>query len=165
MSGPETMRAAFFERERSIVVREAPVPEPGPDEVRLRVRRCGICGSDVSLYKTGALAGPDVVLGHEIAPAVDLDPSGTLARETRVVPFPARGCGECAWCRAGEWRHCLRPGPLWGGFAERVVFPARNLIPVPDDLDDTAAAAAEPLAVAVRGVCLWRRPRPATWPT
>jgi L-iditol 2-dehydrogenase len=154
VSGPETMRAAFFERERSIVIREAPVPEPGPEEVRLRVRRCGICGSDVSLYKTGALAGPGVVLGHEIAATVELDPSGTCAPGTRVVPFPARGCGQCAWCRAGEWRHCLRPGPLWGGFAERVVFPARNVIPVPDDLDDTAAAAAEPLAVALRGVSL-----------
>jgi (R,R)-butanediol dehydrogenase/meso-butanediol dehydrogenase/diacetyl reductase len=148
------MRAAFFERERSIVVREASVPEPGPDEVRLRVHRCGICGSDVSLYKTGALAGPDVVLGHEIAATVEFDPSGALAPGTRVVPFPARGCGECAWCRTGEWRHCLHPGPLWGGFAEQVVFPVRNLIPIPDDLDDTAAAAAEPLGVALRGVAL-----------
>jgi (R,R)-butanediol dehydrogenase/meso-butanediol dehydrogenase/diacetyl reductase len=148
------MRAAFFDGERSIVVRETPIPEPGPDEVRLRVHRCGICGSDVSLYKTGALAGPDVVLGHEIAATVDLDLSGRWSSGARVVPFPARGCGECAWCRAGEWRHCLRPGPLWGGFAEQAVFPARNLIPIPDDLDDTAAAASEPLGVALRGVSL-----------
>jgi threonine dehydrogenase-like Zn-dependent dehydrogenase len=146
------MRAAFFVEERSMVVREAPVPEPGPDEVRVRVTYCGICGSDVSLYKTGALAGPDVVLGHEVSATVDLDPAGRLPAGTRVVPFPARGCGECAWCRAGEWRHCLRPGALWGAYAEFAVYPARNLIPIPDALDDRPAAAAEPLGVALRGV-------------
>jgi threonine dehydrogenase-like Zn-dependent dehydrogenase len=154
VSGPETMRAAFFQDARSIVAGEAPVPEPGRDHVRLRVRFCGICGSDVSLYKTGALAGPDVILGHEISATVDLDPSGALEPGTRVVPFPARGCGECAWCLAGEWRHCLRPGSVWGGFAERVVFPARNLLPIPDGLDDRTAAIAEPLGVALRGVAL-----------
>jgi (R,R)-butanediol dehydrogenase/meso-butanediol dehydrogenase/diacetyl reductase len=152
VSGAGMMRAAFFEAARSIVIREAPIPEPSPDEVRLRVGFCGICGSDVSLYKTGALAGPNVVLGHEVSATVDLDRSSRLAAGTRVVPFPARGCGECAWCLAGDWRHCLNPGTLWGGFAEYTVYPARNLIAVPDALDDRAAALAEPLGVALRGV-------------
>src|SRR5438132_133331 len=92
------MRAAFFDRARSMVVREVPVPMPGPDEVRLRVQYCGICGSDVSLYKTGALAGPDVVLGHEVSATVDLDPAGRLRPGSRVTPFPARGCGTCVFC-------------------------------------------------------------------
>src|SRR5206468_11111831 len=73
--GP-TMRAAFFEGYRTMTVREAPVPEPGPDEVLLKVRACGIGGSDLSLYKTGVLAGPDVILGHEILAVVDADPGG-----------------------------------------------------------------------------------------
>jgi threonine dehydrogenase-like Zn-dependent dehydrogenase len=153
VSGPETMRAAFFEGARSIVVREAPIPGPGPGDVRLRVCACGICGSDLSLYKTGALSGPDVILGHEIAATVDLDPSGALAPGTRVVPFPVRGCGECAWCREGHWRYCLDPPPgEWGGFAEFVVYPAQNLIPLPNELDDRRAAAVEPMGVALRGV-------------
>jgi L-idonate 5-dehydrogenase len=155
VSDAGTMRAAFFEAAGSIVVRETPIPEPGPDEVRLRVRACGICGSDVSLYKTGALAGPDVVLGHEIAATVDLDPSGRLAPGTRVTPFPARGCGVCVWCRDGHWRYCLNPPQgAWGGFAEFVVYPARNLILLPDELEDRLAAAAEPLGVALRAVGL-----------
>jgi len=153
VSDAGTMRAAFFDRARSMVVREVPVPMPGPDEVRLRVQYCGICGSDVSLYKTGALAGPDVVLGHEVSATVDLDPAGRLRPGSRVTPFPARGCGTCVFCRDGHWRFCLDPpAGVGGGFAEFTVYPARNLIPVPAGLDDRRAAAAEPLGVALRGV-------------
>jgi len=147
------MRAAFFEAVRSITVREAPVPDPGPGEVRLRVVNCGICGSDLSVYKTGALAGPDVVLGHEISAFVDLDPAGRWAGGTRVVPFPSRGCGTCLWCREGKPRYCAQPPyGRWGGFAEFTCYPASNLIPIPDHLDDAAAAAAEPLGVSLRAV-------------
>ena len=79
------MRAAFYEGVRTITVRQTRVPEPGPGEVRLRVTFCGICGSDLSLYKTGVLAGPDVILGHEVSAAVDLDPAGTFDPGTRVT--------------------------------------------------------------------------------
>jgi len=151
--GGATMRAAFFERAGRMAVREVPIPEPGDGEVRLRVRSCGICGSDVSLYKTGALAGPDAVLGHEIVADVDLDPSGALASGTPVAVFPARGCGECVWCREGHWRYCVDPPPgAWGGYAEYTVYPARNLIRLPDGMDPRRAGVAEPLGVALRAV-------------
>jgi len=155
--GAGTMRAAFFERAGRVVVREVPVPEPGDGDVRLRVRACGICGSDVSLYKTGALAGPGAVLGHEISAEVDLDPTGALAPGTPVSVFPARGCGECLWCREGHWRYCLDPPQgAWGAYAEFTVYPARNLIRLPHGLDAGRAAAAEPLGVALRAVELSR---------
>jgi threonine dehydrogenase-like Zn-dependent dehydrogenase len=147
------MRAAFFEAAQTITVREVPMPEPGPGEVRLKVRYCGICGSDLTVYKTGALAGPDVVLGHEISAVVDLDPEERWAQGTRVAPFPSRGCGECMWCREGHPRYCVNPPyERWGGYAEFTVYPSENLIPIPDDLDDRAAAAAEPFGVALRAV-------------
>lgn len=147
------MRAAFFEGLRTITVRDAPLPEPGPDEVRLKVRFCGICGSDLSLYKTGVLAGPEVVLGHELSAVVDLDPAGEWAPGIRVTVYPSRGCGECLWCREGKYRYCLNPPDHHGGgFAESMTAPRRNLIPLPDDLEDRTAAAAEPLGVALRGV-------------
>jgi L-idonate 5-dehydrogenase len=147
------MRAAFFEAHRTITVRDAPVPDPSPGEVRLKVRYCGICGSDLSLYKTGALAGPDVILGHEIAAEVDLDPAGRWAPGTRVVPFPARGCGECLWCREGRPRYCQnRSYQDYGGLAEFVCYPSSGLIHVPDGLDNRMAAVTEPLGVALRAV-------------
>jgi threonine dehydrogenase-like Zn-dependent dehydrogenase len=145
------MRAVFFEAARTMTVRDVPTPEPGPGDVRLTVRACGICGSDLTVYKTGALAGPDVVLGHEIAATVDLDPEGRWPRGTRVVPLPARGCGRCRWCRRGQPRYCLDPPyGAWGGFAESVVYPSANLIAIPEDLDHGTAAVAEPLGVAIR---------------
>jgi L-idonate 5-dehydrogenase len=149
------MRAVFLEAAHSMSVREVPVPVPKQGEVRLRVRYCGICGSDLTVYKTGAIAGPDVVLGHEISAVVDLDPAGDWAPGTRVTPFPVRGCGDCMWCREGQPRYCSNPGyGEWGGFAEFVVYASANLIPVPEGLDDRVAAATEPLGVALRAVAL-----------
>jgi threonine dehydrogenase-like Zn-dependent dehydrogenase len=147
------MRAAFFEAAQTITVRETPVPEPGPGDVRLKVRYCGICGSDLTVYKTGALAGPDVVLGHEISAVVDVDPQGRWAPGTRVTPFPSRGCGECMWCREGHPRYCVNPPyERWGGYADYTVYPAENLIAIPDELDDQAAATTEPFGVALRAI-------------
>lgn len=147
------MRAAFFEAFRTIVVRAASVPTPAAGEVRLRIRDCGICGSDLSLFTSGALAGPDVILGHEISAVVDLDPGGRWEPGTRVVPFPARGCGECLWCREGQPRYCLNP-PMakGGGYAEFACYPATSLLPIPDGLDDRTAALTEPFGVALRAV-------------
>jgi threonine dehydrogenase-like Zn-dependent dehydrogenase len=152
------MRAAFFEGIRSITVRETEIPQPRTGEVRLRIRYCGICGSDLTLYKTGALSGPNAILGHEVAAVVDLDPSGTWPDGSRVTQYPTgRGCGRCVWCREGRFRYCTDPpsdarGGHGGGFAELMVVPASALIRVPDGVDDRAAALAEPLGVALRAV-------------
>jgi threonine dehydrogenase-like Zn-dependent dehydrogenase len=151
------MRAVFFEGYRTLTVRETPIPEPGPDEVRLKVVYCGICGSDLSLYKTGALAGPDVILGHEISAVVDSDPRGDWALGARVTVFPSgTGCGACVWCKEGRFRYCLNPPDRQhgGGYAEYLTAPRENLIALPDDVDDRSAAIIEPLGVAIRGVVL-----------
>jgi (R,R)-butanediol dehydrogenase/meso-butanediol dehydrogenase/diacetyl reductase len=147
------MRAAVFEKYRTMTVREVPTPEPDEGEVRLAVRFCGICGSDLSLFKTGIMSGPDAVLGHEIAAVVET-PMGEWAAGDRVVPWPARGCGECAWCVRGKPRYCLAPLDRYGGYAEHVTYPAENLVPIPEGMDDRTAALSEPLAVALRGVRL-----------
>jgi threonine dehydrogenase-like Zn-dependent dehydrogenase len=149
----ERMRAVFFESVGTMSVRDAPLPIPEPGHVRLKIRYCGICGSDLTVFKTGALAGPDSVMGHEISAVVDLDPEGQWPAGTRVTPFPARGCGKCMWCREGHPRYCLDPPyGAWGGFGDYAVYPSANLIALPDDLDDRAAALTEPTGVAVRAV-------------
>jgi threonine dehydrogenase-like Zn-dependent dehydrogenase len=153
-----TMRAAFFESLQTLTVRDTDVPEPVPGQVRVRVRYCGICGSDLTVYKTGALSGPNVVLGHEVAAVVDLDPSGQWAEGARVAVYPeGRGCGECVWCRAGRPRYCLAPPEdhrFGGGFAQYALVPARSLLTVPAEVEDSAASMAEPLGVALRAVQL-----------
>lgn len=150
------MRAAFFEGYRAITVGDAAEPEVRPGEVLLRVLHCGICGSDLTVYKTGVLAGPGVVLGHEISAVIEDDPSGAWAPGTRVAPYPqGNGCGACVWCREGRPRYCTNPPSTHGGgFAERVAVAATSLVRVPDAVDDRAAAVAEPFGVAVRGADL-----------
>jgi threonine dehydrogenase-like Zn-dependent dehydrogenase len=101
------------------------------------------------------LAGPDVILGHEVSAVVDVDPSGTIEPGVRVTMYPSGGCGECLWCREGKPRYCLNPpGYHGGGFAEYMTVPATSVIELPDDLDERAAAASEPFGVALRGLDL-----------
>jgi threonine dehydrogenase-like Zn-dependent dehydrogenase len=151
------MRAVFFEGYRTMTVRDAPVPEPKAGEIRVKVNYCGICGSELSLYKTGALAGPDVILGHEISGLVDVDASGEWAPGSRVTVFPSgTGCGACVWCREGRYRYCLNPSdrPHGGGFADFLVVRKENLIHLPDDVNDRAGSLSEPFGVAIRGVMM-----------
>jgi threonine dehydrogenase-like Zn-dependent dehydrogenase len=148
------MRAAFFEAMGKMTVREVEPPPLEPGDALLRVNYCGICGSDLSLFKTGILSGPDRVMGHELSAVVEEDPTGRFAPGARVVAYPARGCGKCLWCTEGHPRYCLEPPSPWGAYAEQVAVPADFLIPVPDDVDDRAASLAEPLGVALRAIGL-----------
>jgi len=117
------------------------VPEPAGEGVPVRVRACGLCGSDVE--KLGhAPAG--TVLGHEVV--------GELEDGRRVVLVHHEGCGVCARCRAGHESTCEQfrePTIVPGGFAERVL--ARATVDVPDGIDDAVASYAEPLACVLRG--------------
>jgi threonine dehydrogenase-like Zn-dependent dehydrogenase len=146
------VRAAFFTGVRTFAVREVEPPDLLPGEARVRVSYNGICGSDVSLWKVGVMAGEDRVPGHELSGVVEEDPTGTFPPGQRVSYFPARGCGRCIWCAEGHPRYCLNPENHWGGYAETTNVPTDLLLPVPDELDDRAAALAEPLGVALRGV-------------
>ncbi len=146
------MRAAFFTGMRTFAVRDVDPPELQPGEARVRVGYNGICGSDVSLWKVGVMAGEDRVPGHEWSGVVEEDPTGTWPAGRRVVAIPGRGCGECMWCLEGHPRYCLNPQNHWGAYAETTNPLAHLLIPVPDEVDDRAAALAEPLGVAMRAV-------------
>jgi L-iditol 2-dehydrogenase len=119
----------------------AELPEPdGPGET-MRVRACGLCGSDVEKLRV-APAGS--VLGHEVVAEL---PDGSRVALVHHLP-----CGECERCRAGHESTCeaFRAETIVpGGFAERVR--ARAWAHVPDGLDDAAATYAEPLACVLRG--------------
>jgi L-iditol 2-dehydrogenase len=117
------------------------VPEPSGEGVLVRVRVCGLCGSDVE--KLGR-APAGTVLGHEVA--------GELEDGQRVVLVHHEGCGVCARCRAGHESTCERfrePTIVPGGFAEWVL--AHSTVDVPDGIDDVTASYAEPLACVLRG--------------
>src|ERR687891_93684 len=92
------MRAVRLTGARDLRLVDIAEPQPSDDEVVVRVAACGICGSDLSCYKTGVFAG--AVLGHEIAGIVE----GTGAR---VVVDPKIPCGSCDQCAAGASHRCV----------------------------------------------------------
>ncbi len=148
-------------------------PQPGANEVRLRVAYCGICGSDLARYRQLPAPGPalrtllgpvSAVAGHEFVGVVDaaggdvppLWDDGTPVLGSRAVVHPQVACGACDACRAGYWTGCAFPERIQllglhrdGGFAEYVVAPFDHLIRIPDGLSLEHAALAEPLAVAL----------------
>ncbi len=136
------------------------VDEPGPPRgwVRLRVTGCGICGSDLHVYrgvKAGELSpGEFAVPGHEIAGTIIDGAAGLPDRVYAVEPWIS--CRECEHCIGGQPVVC-ESGQLLGfntagGLAEVVDVPPHLLHPVADGVDATLAALAEPWAVAVRAV-------------
>jgi L-iditol 2-dehydrogenase len=133
------MRAVVLDAEGQPAV--ADVPEPDGEGELVRVRACGLCGSDVE--KLGR-APPGTVLGHEVV--------AELADGRRVALVNHAGCGYCERCRAGHESTCEQfshPTIVPGGFAERAL--ARGTVDLPAGVDDVSATFAEPLACVLRG--------------
>jgi len=148
---PETarMKAAQIPKPGAafeIVERE--IPEPGPGHVRIKVKACGICHSDV-LVKEGIWPGIQYprVPGHEVAGVVDEVGDGVSAWKTgqRVgVGWHGGHDGTCRECRRGDFRNCRNvkvSGISYdGGYQEYMLAPVEALVPIPDGLTDTDAA-------------------------
>jgi (R,R)-butanediol dehydrogenase / meso-butanediol dehydrogenase / diacetyl reductase len=132
---------------------EVPDPDPGPDELVVRVAACGVCGSDI---KARPFMAPGTVMGHElggevVAVGANAREAGRLCGE-RVAVLPVVSCGECERCETGDVAHCasvrfIGMGPDAGGFAELAVVPARHAFPLPAGLPPLASALVEPFAV------------------
>lgn len=127
---------------------EVPVPEPGPGQVRVRVRAAGVCHTELH-FESGLLdlGVAPITMGHEIAGTIDAVGPGVTDRHPgeRVILYYYAGCGSCEWCRRGEENLCPRPRAELGfvtdgGYAEYVVAPARNAVPIPDSLPFANAA-------------------------
>lgn len=128
---------------------DLPAPAARPGEVRVRVLRAGICATDLALQR--GYMHFNGVPGHEF---VGVALSGRHAGR-RVVGEINAGCGTCADCRGSDPRHCGARSVLGiagraGAFAEELVLPEANLLPVPDHVSTDAATFTEPLAAAMQ---------------
>lgn len=154
------MKTVVYRGKDQIAVEERPVPVPGEGEVLVRVRRAGICGTDMSIVAgLHPRAEPSLVMGHEFVGTVEqLGPSveRDLGVGDRVVVEPLITCGRCYACRSGFAYVCENLGLYGidadGAFAEFIKVAADKTFKIPDSLDDTAAALIEPMAVAVHAV-------------
>jgi len=139
------MLAVRFDSKR-IVVDEK--PRPSGDGVRVRVRGCGICGSDLAILDSGfPVSGTP---GHEIA--------GELSDGTPVAIEPIAPCGTCRYCASGDYQVCVHGVSMVygvgkdGGMAEEILVEPRCIVPLPRRVDARTGMLVEPLAVAVHGV-------------
>jgi propanol-preferring alcohol dehydrogenase len=127
---------------------DRPVPDPGPDQILIRVRACGVCRTDLHVVD-GELPNPKpaVVPGHEIVGTVVKtgERAGRFAAGQRVgVPWLGWTCGVCRYCRSGRENLCDNPGftgyTLDGGYAEYAIADHRYCFPLPDAYADAEAA-------------------------
>ncbi|MAG30425.1 MAG: alcohol dehydrogenase [Deltaproteobacteria bacterium] len=155
MIGGVRARAAIaFEPGAALQVEAVTVRDPGPGEVRVRIAACGICASDLHVWRTGEGIGFPAVLGHEASGVVEAvgDDVREVSEGERVVLAWIPRCGVCGPCHAGRTHLCssmrtdgsdgsLRLGETIlgrymsvSGLSERVVVSERAVIPVPDGL-------------------------------
>ena len=136
---------------RQVVLEERPMPEAGPGEALIRVRRAGICGTDLEMVN-GYMPGAGI-LGHEFVGRVEAcaDPAWVGRRVVGGINVP---CGDCPACSRGDARHCAQRSVLGivgrdGAMATHLTLPVGNLLEVPAELGDEHAVFAEPLAAAL----------------
>ncbi len=158
------MKAAIIHSARDLRIGEAEVPALGPNDVEVRIRAGGICGSDLHYYQDGGFGTVRIreplIPGHEIAGVVAaIGPEVTRVRPgDRVAVNPSRPCGHCEYCLEGLPRHCLnmlffgsamRFPHVQGGFRERLVCTEMQAVPIAAGLSLELAAFAEPLSVCL----------------
>src|SRR5215471_6722624 len=158
------MNALLLKEYMKLELVDMPLPEIGREDVLIRVRACGICGSDVhGLDGSTGRRIPPLVMGHEAAGTIEAVGDGVadLKAGDRVTFDSTIYCGRCFYCARGEVNLCdnrqvlgVSPGEYrrHGAFAEFVSVPRRIVYRLPDGLSFDQAALLEAVSVAMHGV-------------
>lgn len=162
------MKVPVFTDLKTMAYQDKPIPELSAGDVLVRVKYCGICGSDVHGYLNGIMVPPGTVMGHECAGVVADTGEGVTDFKPgdRVVVKPIPQCGECHCCRKGQYSLCVRAFERAigitpdndGAFAEyvRIKYPDQMLFKLPENVSFQAAALVEPLATCFHAIRLSR---------
>ena len=145
--------------EPGIWMEQVPVPEPGPNDVLIRVKKTAICGTDIHIYKWDEWAAKTIpvpmVTGHEFMGEV-AETGSSAHRYGKGLRVSGEGhivCGKCRNCRAGRGQLCRNTVGVGvnrpGAFAEYLCIPESNVVPIPDDVPDEIAAIFDPFGNAV----------------
>lgn len=163
---PTEMRAAVYRGVNDVRMETVPVPSIGPGEVLLRVRACGVCGTDLKKIHTGSHSAPRI-FGHEMAGEIVAVGPGVRNWKVgdRAMAFHHSPCGACYYCRKKTFAQCesyKKVGctagfePSGGGFAEyiRVMdwIVERGLVRVPADVPFEQAAWIEPVNTCFKAI-------------
>lgn len=156
------MKALRFHAPEDVRLEDIPEPQCGPDEIKIRVRNCSTCGTDVKIRRNGHQNITRVTtMGHEVAGeivGIGAEVAGDWRVGDRVQSIAAVPCGECHECRKGWMQVCEDQTSVGyqydGGFAEYMIVPAQvlrvdGLTRIPDGVGFAEASAAEPFACAI----------------
>ncbi|MBM4338365.1 MAG: zinc-binding dehydrogenase [Deltaproteobacteria bacterium] len=144
----KTSKAMVLEAPGRMVMKEFPIPSIGPKEGLLKVEMVGICGSDVGMYRGKATRAPrpyPIIMGHEIFGTViqigeEASRRWNIEEGDRTIVEYAFGCGECFYCKQGNYIHCEAmctygsmisckdPPHLWGAYSQYLYLPPRAMV-------------------------------------
>ena len=152
------MQAIVFPSPETILIEQVADPTCAEDEVIVQVAACGICGTDLHIYRNEYMSKFPVIAGHEFGGTIVEvgKAAGDFRVGERVAVDPNLYCGHCYFCRNLHANHCLnwqgvgitRPG----AFAEFVAAPARACYKLPEGLTDTQAAFVEPVSCVIHAL-------------
>ena len=157
------MRSAVFYGKHDLRVEEYPVPVVGKDEVLVRVKVCGVCGTDVHIYegdKGAAEVTPPTILGHEFAGIVEAAGENVTKykKGDRVCVDPNAYCGKCDFCKEGKAHYCTDMigygTTVNGGFAEYCSVKESQIYLLGEHTSFEQGAMAEPVACCLHGIDL-----------
>jgi len=152
------MKAAVIYQVGNIKIVDREIPAPAPNEVLIRVKACGVCGTDHSLFVGAYPANYPVIIGHEFSGVVEAVGSAvtTIKVGDRVTADPNRVCHKCDFCRMGSEHLCENARSMGvhidGADAEYCVMTESNVYKLPDTVSFEQAAFCEPLACANHGI-------------
>ena len=166
------MRAAMYYGNHKLEIEDIPEPSPGEGQVKVRVSRNGICGTDLHEYYDGPIFIPPdqphpltgkampLVIGHEFSGTVTEVGAGVtdVGEGDRVTIEPVYRCGHCRPCKSGHYNLCTSVGfhglMADGGMAESTVVPQNQVYRLPDSIPLEIGALVEPMSVAYHAAVL-----------
>jgi L-iditol 2-dehydrogenase len=165
MAKAAKMKGVFLVEAGKFETRDMPMPRPGPRDVLVAVKSCGICGSDMHFYEHGRIGDfvvkAPLVLGHEAAgEVVEVGAEvKSLRAGDRVAIEPGIPCRHCAHCLGGRYNLChdvvfMSAPPHHGFFREYVALPEDFAYKLPENVSIEAGATVEPLAVGIHAASL-----------
>jgi 2-desacetyl-2-hydroxyethyl bacteriochlorophyllide A dehydrogenase len=154
------MKAAVIHGIKDITIEEVPEPPVGPDQIKVKIAYCGLCGTDPeNLEGRFGLMPPeaykqDRIIGHEASGTIAEVGSNITAYKVgqRVAMNFHGSCGACYYCRNGMEHFCRRGAHASGSFAEYAVYPESTVYALPDDISFEIGSMLEPVSVAVHAI-------------
>ena len=147
------MQALVLQRAGELAVADVETPRPRRDDVLVRVRHSGICGTDLKIFTGAVPVAYPLIMGHEMAGDVVSGGDGLVTPGQRVLVDPVLFCGTCVDCRAGRTNLCASGGIIGrevnGGFADFVTAPRTHVHVLPDAIDTRSAPAIQVLTTCL----------------